>query len=109
MKFAIIQNNIIKRVIIADNMDAAISSCTTLDEFKDSEFDIVESEEEVFEGCIIENNNIIMPSPYPSWILIDNTWVPPIGVPNDDTRSWFWDEESISWKDMGPVQPIEEF
>jgi len=38
---------------------------------------------------------IAIPSPYPSWICVDNTWQAPTPCPTDG--SYLWDEESQSW------------
>ena len=49
----------------------------------------------------------IEPKPYPSWILApDNeTWLPPTPKP-DDGKEYNWDEETLSWKEIIPEQPV---
>lgn len=51
-----------------------------------------------------ESNNsshgvFIPPKPYPSWLLntITYQWYPPVSYPNDG-QSYYWDEETQSWK-----------
>lgn len=41
----------------------------------------------------------IPPCPYPSWLLNEQLclWEPPVPVP-DNNQSYFWHEESLSWK-----------
>jgi hypothetical protein len=41
----------------------------------------------------------IPPKPYPSWLLDTTTfrWEPPVPYPNDG-QSYYWDEETQSWK-----------
>lgn len=45
------------------------------------------------------NNTFSIPSPYPSWVLLDNKWIPPISKPADeaDGRNYIWDESKVSW------------
>jgi hypothetical protein len=48
----------------------------------------------------LENLDIFMPpKEYPSWILdtTDYTWVAP--VPRPDSGFWYWDEDTLSWKE----------
>jgi hypothetical protein len=44
----------------------------------------------------------LIPSPYPSWIYIDNGWFPPTPCPGSGP-GWSWDEESISWIRDNPM------
>jgi len=45
-----------------------------------------------------ELDAFVPPSPYPSWLLNENTclWEPPVPCP-DDTNQYSWDEQSQSW------------
>ena len=49
-----------------------------------------------------ENRDVfLMPSPYPSWVLNEETldWEPPTPKPAvTETTVWKWDEETVSWK-----------
>lgn len=40
--------------------------------------------------------------PFDSWILNENTcrWEAPIAYPEDNTKPYYWDEESLSWKEV---------
>ena len=42
--------------------------------------------------------------PLPSYILNEDTctWEPPIPYPNDG-KEYYWDEETISWKEPDPI------
>jgi|TARA_R100001530_G_scaffold37706_1_gene29279 hypothetical protein len=42
----------------------------------------------------------IAPQPYPSWLLDEDTclWNPPTSKP-DDGKSYYWDEDTTSWKE----------
>jgi len=40
----------------------------------------------------------IQPRPFPSWVLDENNdWIAPLVQPDGD---WYWDEETISWKQI---------
>jgi hypothetical protein len=47
----------------------------------------------------ITRDAFIPPSPYKSWILLEETcqWTPPIPYPNDGSR-YFWNENIINWE-----------
>lgn len=44
-----------------------------------------------------------IPSPYPSWICVNNTWQPPISAPAE--TGWDWDEEDKIWYKAHPLVP----
>lgn len=46
----------------------------------------------------------IPPKPYESWLLNETTclWEPPITMPIDDNIYYYWDEETLSWKEVVP-------
>jgi hypothetical protein len=46
---------------------------------------------------------ITQPSPYPSWICVNNTWQPPI--PKPEKIGWDWDEEDKIWYKANPLVP----
>lgn len=50
-----------------------------------------------------QKDAFIMPQPFPSWILNENTclYEPPTPKPNDD-KLYHWDEETLSWKEVVP-------
>ncbi len=41
----------------------------------------------------------IAPSPYPSWVLVEDTcqWEAPTAMP-DDGKAYEWDEDTTAWK-----------
>ena len=48
----------------------------------------------------------ISPSPFPSWILDQQTlkWEPPVPPPNDG-KPYTWDEATLSWVEIPPPPP----
>lgn len=44
----------------------------------------------------------IEPKPYPSWVLDEDTclWNPPVAYPTDGNH-YEWDEDTLSWVEMG--------
>jgi hypothetical protein len=48
------------------------------------------------------NDVFIPPQPYPSWTLDEDTcfWNPPVAMPTDG-KMYSWNEESLSWSEMG--------
>lgn len=59
-----------------------------------------------------ERDAFYAPSPYPSWILNENSciWEPPIPMPDPiEGYAYVWDEESVSWKSvLIPTPPVEQ-
>jgi hypothetical protein len=51
------------------------------------------------ESNIASHGAFITPKPYDSWLLNTMTfqWEPPVPYPNDG-QSYYWDEETQSWK-----------
>ncbi len=49
-----------------------------------------------------ERDAFIPPSPYPSWLLDEETllWQPPVPIPTDGENTYIWDEETLSWKEV---------
>jgi hypothetical protein len=45
--------------------------------------------------------------PYPSWVgdLATMGWNPPVSYPQD-TKEYYWDEPTISWKEVTPVMTL---
>ena len=51
-------------------------------------------------GCIYDaiNDVFISPKPFPSWLLDENyDWQAP--TPRPEGTDWYWDEDSLSWKE----------
>ena len=48
-------------------------------------------------------DGFIAPQPYPSWLLNQQTcqWEAPVPYPNDG-KSYYWDEETLSWIEVVP-------
>jgi hypothetical protein len=47
-------------------------------------------------GYTYKNGLFTAPSPYPSWILENNIWIPPISIP-ESGGPYVWDEATKSW------------
>lgn len=54
----------------------------------------------------LERDAFIPPSPYPSWLLNEDTclWQPPVPVP-DEEKQYAWDEDSTSWIEVITEEP----
>lgn len=39
------------------------------------------------------------PQPYPSWTLVNNKWVAPTPIPQDN-KIYMWDETTTNWKGL---------
>ena len=50
-----------------------------------------------------QRDAFITPKPYPSWVLNEQTcrWISPVPMP-EDGKLYFWDEETLSWKEFTP-------
>lgn len=48
-----------------------------------------------------DRDAFIPPQPAPSWTLDEQTcqWTPPVPFPSDE-KQYFWDEPSVSWKEI---------
>lgn len=63
------------------------------------------------ETCIggeynIEKDMFILPQPWPSWILNQETleWHSPIGDKPNDDKKYLWDEENQMWQEIIPIE-----
>jgi hypothetical protein len=46
-------------------------------------------------------DHFFAPQPYPSWILDEDAkWQPPTHMPIEEGKSFIWDEETLSWKEV---------
>ena len=50
-------------------------------------------------GFTYQNNIFTSQSPYPSWMLFNNTWMPPVPHPNDGQK-YKWDEANKNWVNL---------
>jgi hypothetical protein len=106
------ENNIVKQVIVVHNNELLVDGV-------ESEAKGIEFCQSLFGGNWLQtsyNENIrknyggvgyiydqtrdafIMPKPYESWILNEDTckWEPPIEYPSDG-KFYYWDEETTNW------------
>ena len=105
--FAVIENEIITNVIIADTIEIAEEvtgkTCMLLEE--DSRLGIGWFWDEA-------NNCYLSPKPYPSWNWdnINNVWVAPVELVVTDPLTFLnpvWDEESLSWVEGPELESAE--
>lgn len=88
--FAVIENNVVENVIVADSLEIAQSVTGKL---------CIEytMENPTGIGWTWDGERFIKPRPYPSWILgEDFEWNAPVPRPVDD-NSYEWNEEDQSW------------
>jgi hypothetical protein len=50
-------------------------------------------------GYTYANGVFTAPKPYPSWVLVNNTWTAPTEKPTGD-KTYVWDESTTSWKEL---------
>ena len=48
-------------------------------------------------GIEYDGTGFIPPKPYPSWVLNDYVWEPPVAMP-DDGQIYNWNENTLSWE-----------
>ena len=53
-----------------------------------------------------ERDMFVLPQPWPSWILNQNTleWESPIGDKPNDDKKYNWNEESQIWEEIIPIE-----
>lgn len=51
-----------------------------------------------------EKDCFMMPQPFPSWTLNDETcsWEAPVPMPTDGDKLFLWDEPTLSWREVRP-------
>lgn len=47
---------------------------------------------------------ILNSKPHPSWIWVDGNWVAPVAKPEDNPDDYYWDEQSVSWRQYIDLQ-----
>ena len=93
--FAVLDGINIINIIISDSKEIAegITGLTCV-EYSDSD--------NAEPGGTYENGVFLKKKPYPSWVLDENNnWVSPVPAPvsEDTEREFYWDEDSLSWKE----------
>lgn len=96
-KFAVMSDdNIVENVIIGNSLEeVSLLLGKTCIEYGDE--DIVGIDYTYADGVFTA------PKPYPSWVLENNKWIPPVAcpkAPEGSTISYKWDEDSLSWIDV---------
>lgn len=96
MNFAIIENDLVINVIVAESAsvaEALFPNATVVEETAETGSAVVNGTWDASAGKLIPRQ------PYPSWVLngSTNTWEAPVPMPVDD-KGYDWDEDSVSWK-----------
>ena len=91
--FALIENNIVVNTIVAESKEIAegVSGKTCIEYFDENPAE---------PGSTYVGGIFTPVQPYPSWILEDNSWKPPVEKPLSDPNNpvnYFWNEETTSW------------
>jgi hypothetical protein len=95
--FAVIDGNDVINTIVAESKAIAeeITGLTCV-EFTDEGAEV---------GGTYANGTFTKRKPYPSWVLVDNNWTPPVAAPDFDENNpmiFTWNEEEVSW-DSTPI------
>lgn len=97
------ENNVVVRVTIGDDNEADKGYQWLLDNLGGNWVDA--STSTVGVGYTYDNDlgAFIMPKPYSSWILDEETfdWLPPTPIP-DTENPYIWNEETTSWDLVEP-------
>jgi hypothetical protein len=94
MKFAVISDNTVTNIIVADTLEIAeaVTSSKCI-EYTD--------ERPVGIGYIYDSvrDVILLPSPFPSWILNEDTynWEAPVIMPVEQGKHFIWNEDLLNW------------
>jgi len=91
-KYAIIQNGLVINYIEYETQPSNPPSA-----FEEGTIAVLNNNIGV--GYKYNNGIFTAPKPYPSWILVDNTWIAPTEKPNDN-KIYVWNESTIGWKEL---------
>lgn len=86
--YAIIDNNIVTNVIVADTKELA-EELTGLQ--------VLETNGEPWINWVYIDTQWMPPKPYPSWILENGKWTAPI--PKPEEGYWKWNEDIENWEE----------
>lgn len=91
--FAVVENNIVTNVIIADSLESAeYASGKTCIEYTDTFPAGI--------GWTWDGSRFIYPKPHNGWILNANfEWEPPFEYPKDG-KKYKWDDDLINWVEI---------
>lgn len=95
-------NGLVSEVVVADSMDWVVGNIggTWVETFKDGTRFNYASIGYTYDA---DRDAFIPPTPYPSWVLDEDTclWVAPVPLPDDaDTVDYVWDESSTNWVEV---------
>ena len=91
--FSVLENNIVKQVIVSDGKP-------------DGNFvETLTSGQKNYAGIgdiyLPEKENFCSPQPYKSWALDEKcVWQPPIKKPEGSINEWVWNEENQKWESV---------
>lgn len=92
--FAIIENNIVTNVVVADSLEDAQSANPDKILFDADSLGIAV-------GSFKENNIWYPAKPFNSWIWNeeDLRWIAPVSPPEDD-KAYYWNEDIVNWSEL---------
>ena len=89
MKIAVIENNIVKNVIICESVELAneVTKSECIEALVNCGIgDTWDADKDIF----------VAPQPFPSWIQDGSLWKAPVSMPTDG-KDYQWDESTTSW------------
>lgn len=103
--FVVIENGIVINHIIAESLEIAqeVTGKLCIQVFPDTDVECVDIGFSYDETTGKFTNTT--PSPYPSWVLVNNAWTAPVPRPKDVLS--VWDEETVSWSIIPLADPAQ--
>lgn len=100
--FAQVKNGIVQDVIVADQafIDQFEDKADWIQTYRNANGDVTKGANYAGIGYTYDYVNKVFyaPSPFPSWVLNQVTWIWEAPVPYpDDGRDYRWDEETLTW------------
>ncbi len=111
------ENNVVLRVLAVNNTDAPdpapaneqqgidfLAGLGLGSNWKQTSFNATFRKHYAGPGFVYDSvrDAFIPPQPFASWVLNETTcqWEPPVAYPDDDTKSYVWDEDTVNWKEV---------
>lgn len=92
MNIAILSNNIVENVIVADSIDAALNVIGDADMIV-----VTDATGPAYIGGDFYEGRFREPRPYPSWEWNNNNWEPSTPYPSDE-NIYLWNENQRKWE-----------
>jgi len=96
--YAKIENNQITNIIIAEQdfiESGAMGNPATFIQVLDNN-GVVKNHVGIGYIYNAELDAFIAPKPFDSWVLVNNVWIAPVDMPQDNKR-YIWNEETTNW------------